>query len=192
MRRITRTIPERAIYVPRTSHTERSVEDTVRTYWRLTELEVTFRSLKSEFGLRPVWHQLSKRTEGHLFIAVLALFGVNVIRTHGIHYKWVTLRHKLGRWQRAITAMTTIGGSRIEVRCDIRPDPAAAALGKAAGTPYAPAAHPKTGETITVRLLPAIPHTLKCSTISDPTVWRDSYISMTYWIEFVKSVEFGL
>ena len=34
--------------------------------------------------------------------------------------------------------MTTIGGSRIEVRCDIRPDPAAAAIGKAAGTHYAP------------------------------------------------------
>ena len=129
-------------YVLRTSHTEWSAEDTVRTYWRLTELEATFRSLKSELGLRPIWHQLSKRIEGHLFIAVLALYGVNVIRTrlaaHGIHYKWATLRHKLGRWQRATTAMTTTGGSRIEVRCDIRPDPAAAAIGKAAGTPYAP------------------------------------------------------
>ena len=115
-------------YVLRTSHTEWSAEDTVRTYWRLTELEATFRSLKSELGLRPIWHQLSKRIEGHLFIAVLALYGVNVIRTrlaaHGIHYKWATLRHKLGRWQRATTAMTTTGGSRIEVRCDIRPDPA--------------------------------------------------------------------
>ena len=64
-------------YVLRTSHTEWSVEDTVRTYWRLTELEVTFRSLKSELGLRPIWHQLRKRIEGHLFIAVLALYGVN-------------------------------------------------------------------------------------------------------------------
>ena len=129
-------------YVLRTSHTEWSVEDTVRTYWRLTELEATFRSLKSELGLRPIWHQLSKRIEGHLFIAVLALYGVNVIRTrlaaHGIHYSWATLRHKLGRWQRATTSMTTIGGSRIEVRCDIRPDPAATVIGKAAGTPYAP------------------------------------------------------
>ena len=68
-------------YVLRTSHTEWSVEDTVRTYWRLTELEAKFRSLKSELGLRPIWHQLSKRTEGHLFIAVFALYGVNVIRT---------------------------------------------------------------------------------------------------------------
>ena len=129
-------------YVLRTSRTEWSVEETDRTYWRLTELEATFQTLKSELGLRPVWHQLSKRIEGHLFIAVLALYGVNVLRTrlaaHGIHYKWATLRHKLGRWQRATTAMTTIGGSRIELRSDIRPDPDAAATAKAAGTSYEP------------------------------------------------------
>ena len=68
-------------FVLRTSHTEWIVEETVRTFWRLTELEATFRSLKSEHGLRPVWNQLGKRIEGHLFIAVLALYGVNVIRS---------------------------------------------------------------------------------------------------------------
>ena len=129
-------------YVLRTSHTEWSVEETVRTYWRLTELEATFRSLKSELGLRPVWHQLSKRIEGHLFIAVLALYGVNVIRTrlavHGINHKWATLRTKLGRWQRTTIAVTTTDGSRIEVRRDVRPDPTASAIAKAAGTPYMP------------------------------------------------------
>ena len=126
--------------VLRTSHTEWSVEETVRTYWRLTELEATFQSLKSELGLRPVWHQLSKRIEGHLFIAVLALYGVNVIRTrlaaHGINHKWATLRTKLGRWQRTTIAATTTDGSRIEVRRDVRPDPTASAIAKAAGAPY--------------------------------------------------------
>ena len=101
-------------YVLRTSHTAWSVEDTVRTYWRLTELEATFRSLKSELGLRPVWHQLSKRIEGNLFIAVLALYGANVIRTRlaaqGIHDRWASLRNKLGRWLWATTVLTTIGG----------------------------------------------------------------------------------
>ena len=129
-------------YVLRTSHTEWGVEETVRTYWRLTELEATFQSLKSELGLRPVWHQLSKRIEGHLFIAVLALYGVNVIRTRlaekGIRHKWATLRTKLGRWQRTTIALTTTDGARIEVRRDVRPDPTAAAIAKAAGTPYGP------------------------------------------------------
>ena len=130
------------LYVLRTSHTEWDLEKTVRTYWRLTGLEATFESLKSELGLRPIWHRLTKRIEGHLFIAVLALYGVNVIRTRlaaqGIHDSWASVRNKLARWQRATTAFTSIDGARIEVRTDARPDPAAAAIAKAAGTPYAP------------------------------------------------------
>ena len=43
-----------------------------RTYTMLTDLEAVFRSLKSELGLRPVFHQKEARTEGHLFITVLA------------------------------------------------------------------------------------------------------------------------
>ena len=43
-------------YVLRTSHTDWDLERTVRTYWQLTEVEATFRSLKSEMGLWPIWH----------------------------------------------------------------------------------------------------------------------------------------
>ena len=129
-------------YVLRTSHTEWSVEETVRAYWRLTELEATFRSLKPELEAHPVRRQPGKRIESHLFIAVLALYGVNVIRTRlaaqGVHDKWATLRNKLSRWQRETTTFTTTDGSRIEVRGDVRPDPAAVAVAKAAGTPYSP------------------------------------------------------
>ena len=125
-------------FVLRTSHTEWSVEETVRTYWRLTELEATFRSRKSELGLRPVWHQLSKRIESSLFIAVLALYGVKVIRTRlaaqGIHYRWSTLRNKLSRRLRGITEFTTTGGTRIDLRCDFRPDPEAAGMAHASET----------------------------------------------------------
>ena len=129
------------LYVLRTSHTEWGLEKTVRTYWRLTELEATFETLKSELGLRPIWHQLSRRIEGHLFIAVLALYGVNVIRTRlaaqGVHDSWASVRNKLGRWQRATTSFTSVDGARIEVRTDARPDPVAAGVAKAAGVPYA-------------------------------------------------------
>jgi hypothetical protein len=33
----------------------------------LTDLEAVFRGLKSELGLRPVFHHKEERTEGHLF-----------------------------------------------------------------------------------------------------------------------------
>ena len=129
-------------YVLRTSHTEWSVEETVRTYWRLTELEASFESLKSELGLRPVWHQLSKRIEGHLFITVLALYGVNVIRTRLAEKGSATSGQRCppnsvaGNGQPV--SLTTTDGALIDVRGDVRPDPTAAAIAKAAGTPYMP------------------------------------------------------
>ena len=49
------------------------LEETLwRTYITLTDLEAVFRSLKSELGLRPIYHHKTLRTEGHLFITVLA------------------------------------------------------------------------------------------------------------------------
>jgi transposase len=53
------------------------------TYLMLTEIEATFRSLKTELGLRPVYHQKEERVTGHLFITLLAY--------HLVH----TLRHQL-------------------------------------------------------------------------------------------------
>ena len=46
----------------------------------LTDLEAVFRGLKSELGLRPVYHHNEERTEGHLFITVLAYQLVQAIR----------------------------------------------------------------------------------------------------------------
>ena len=40
-----------------------------------------FRSLKSELGLRPIWHQGDNQIRTHLFIAMLAYHAVHVIRT---------------------------------------------------------------------------------------------------------------
>ena len=68
-------------YVLRTSHTDWDLDRVLRTYWRLTEIEATFRSLKSELGLRPIWHHKDERVSTHLFIAVLAYHGVHLIRT---------------------------------------------------------------------------------------------------------------
>jgi len=46
----------------------------------LTDLEAVFRGLKSELGLRPMYHHKEERTEGHLFITVLAYQLVQAIR----------------------------------------------------------------------------------------------------------------
>jgi len=41
-------------------------------YVQLTQIESVFRSLKSELGIRPIYHQLEHRAEAHVFIAFLA------------------------------------------------------------------------------------------------------------------------
>jgi transposase len=41
-------------------------------YVQLTQIESVFRSLKSELGIRPIYHQLEHRADAHVFIAFLA------------------------------------------------------------------------------------------------------------------------
>jgi hypothetical protein len=41
-------------------------------YVQLTQIESVFRSLKSELGIRPIYHQKEHRTDAHILIAFLA------------------------------------------------------------------------------------------------------------------------
>ena len=41
-------------------------------YVQLTQIESVFRSLKSELGIRPIYHQLEQRADAHVMIAFLA------------------------------------------------------------------------------------------------------------------------
>ena len=41
-------------------------------YIQLTQIEAVFKTLKSELGLRPIYHQVEKRVEAHIFVAFLA------------------------------------------------------------------------------------------------------------------------
>ncbi len=83
-------------YVLRTSHTDWDCETIARTYWRLSEIEQTFRSMKSELGLRPIYHRAESRVEAHLFLSMLALHMAHLIRSklrvHKIRSSWGTLK----------------------------------------------------------------------------------------------------
>jgi len=41
-------------------------------YVQLTQIEAAFKSMKSELGLRPIYHQLGHRVEAHILVAFLA------------------------------------------------------------------------------------------------------------------------
>ena len=63
----------------------------------LTEIEATFRSLKTDLGLRPVFHHKEERVTGHLFITLLAYHLVHTLRyqlkQQGIHLSWDSIRN---------------------------------------------------------------------------------------------------
>ncbi|MCY4263859.1 MAG: hypothetical protein OXE78_03265 [Gammaproteobacteria bacterium] len=51
-----------------------------RTYIQLNEIEAVFRSLKSELGLRPVYHQKQYHADANLFISVIACQAIQLLR----------------------------------------------------------------------------------------------------------------
>lgn len=76
----------------------------------LTQVENAFRSLKTDLGMRPVYHQQAERTKAHLFISVLAYHLLICIeqqmRDQGDHRSWSTLRTELSTHQRSTVIMT--------------------------------------------------------------------------------------
>ena len=98
-----------------------------RTYTMLTNLESVFRSLKTDLGLRPVFHQIDRRVEGHLFISVLAYHFVQTLRlqlkAHDINDSWESLRETLATQQRVTATLQRRDGRAVHVRKATRPEP---------------------------------------------------------------------
>lgn len=114
------------VYCLRSNQTDWDSERLWRTYIMLTDLEAVFRSLKSELGLRPVYHHKEERVDGHLFITVLAYQFVQIIRkhlqAHGIHGRWSTLRDILSVQRRVTASFRRADGRSLHVRKTTRPE----------------------------------------------------------------------
>lgn len=50
----------------------RSPDELWQFYIQLTQVEAAFRDLKDDLGLRPIFHQVERRIEAHIFVAFLA------------------------------------------------------------------------------------------------------------------------
>jgi len=86
-------------YVIETTQTDLSPREIWKQYMQLTKVESAFQDLKSELGLRPIFHQTSTRTESHLFIGVLAYHILNSIefelKCKGDSREWKTIKEVL-------------------------------------------------------------------------------------------------
>jgi hypothetical protein len=83
-RKVWRGLREGA-YMLRTNVEADTAEELWSRYMQLTEAETSFRALKSELSIRPLFHQLEPRVKAHVLVAFLG------------YALWVTLKHLLKR-----------------------------------------------------------------------------------------------
>ena len=136
------------VYCLRTNQTDWDESTLWRTYFTLTDIEAVFRSLKSELGLRPIYHHKPIRAEGHLFISVIAYQLVQMIRRRlrqtGQCASWTTLRRILEGQQRITATFRRADGRTLHVRKATRAEPSQQAIYEALGINHAPGGIRKT------------------------------------------------
>ena len=111
-------------------------------YIMLTNVEDAFRSMKSDLGLRPIYHRKDQRIEGHLFITVLAYHLLALIykklKNKGIQYRWSTIRTRMATQNRVTSSLTNDQGQRIHIRQTTDPEPFHTQIYQALGLPLNP------------------------------------------------------
>jgi transposase len=79
-------------------------------YNTIREIESSFRTLKTDLDLRPVYHKSDAATMAHLHLGLLAYWLVNTVRcklkAHGIHSHWPEIV-RIGNTQKIITTHGT-------------------------------------------------------------------------------------
>jgi len=130
------------VYCLRTTLVDQDDATLWRTYIMLTELESVFRSLKTDLGLRPVFHRIDRCVEAHWFISVLAYHLVHTLRLQlkalGIHDSWNTLRQTLAIQRRVTVTMQRRDGHAVHVRKATRPKPRHQTLGPSSSSTPTP------------------------------------------------------
>lgn len=85
-------------YLLRTNLQAETAEELWAKYMQLTEAEASFRALKSELSIRPLFHQKEPRVKAHVMVAFLG------------YALWVTLKHTLKR-RPAIVPQPSLSGA---------------------------------------------------------------------------------
>lgn len=95
-------------------------------YITLLRAESGFRMLKGSLGLRPNFHQIEDRVEGHIFISVLAYHLMCWVQRKladaGDPREWVTIRRLLSTHSLVTTRLPLRDGRVVNVRKPSRPD----------------------------------------------------------------------
>jgi transposase len=95
-------------YLLRTNLQAETAEELWSKYMQLTEAEASFRALKSELSIRPLFHQLEPRVKAHVMVAFLG------------YALWVTLKHRLKRRPALAAKPSTSGAEPVQPMTPMR------------------------------------------------------------------------
>jgi transposase len=136
------------IYCLRTDRRDLNEQQIWDIYTMLTDIEDAFRCMKSELGLRPIYHQKEHRCDGHIFITLLAYHLLHTIRFKlrqmGVRFCWTTIRKQLATQVRITTTMKRQDGRVIHIRKSSRVEFSHQAVYDALNLPHRPGKTVKT------------------------------------------------
>jgi transposase len=107
-------------YFLRTDRFDLSEKEIWSIYITLTQLEDSFRTLKTDLQLRPVFHQKENRSDAHIFITLLAYHLLHSIRSclkeNDIHLSWRKIRDRMATHCRVTNRLKTKDGHMLFIR----------------------------------------------------------------------------
>lgn len=107
-------------YLLKTNRKDLSADKIWKMYVMLTRIESAFCDLKSYLGLRPNFHQIEHRVDGHIFLTILAYHLLHSIehtlRLAGERSRWVTIKRVLSTHNYSTIQLPTVNGTVINVR----------------------------------------------------------------------------
>ena len=130
------------VYFLRTSMEANKEESVWQFYNTIREIEATFRTLKTDLALRPIYHKKDGSTMAHLHLGLLAYWVVNTIRHQlkkkDIHSGWREIVRTMNTQKAVTTLAQNIDDEVIMIRRCSEPNPQVRKLYDALKYKYAP------------------------------------------------------
>ena len=108
------------IYFLRTSLNGKEEQTLWMIYNLIREIEYTFRVLKTDLDLRPVYHKTDEASMAHLHLGLLAYWLVSTIRyqlkLQGINHSWSEIVRMMNTQKMVTTTVENLKGDTIQIR----------------------------------------------------------------------------
>ncbi|MCX6159713.1 MAG: IS1634 family transposase [Ignavibacteriae bacterium] len=119
--------PTDGVYFLRTSNTSLSEKDIWNIYNTLTQIEATFRILKTDLHLRPVFHILDEHADAHIHLGIVAYMVVSAIRyqlkKNNIHHDWQNIVRIMNTQKMIVSTVKDDGDQFLMIKKCTKPIP---------------------------------------------------------------------